>query len=52
MAQENIADGDESLEQRGRKLQMRLAKLPEFKPEWPPEVQKSWFEALARLCAM
>lgn len=33
-------------------LKMRLEKLPDFNPEWSPEVQKVWFETLNRLSSI
>ena len=29
-----------------------LGKLPEFNPEWTPEVQTKWFDALSRMTDM
>lgn len=33
-------------------IQMRISKLPEFNPEWTPEAQKAWFEALDRVSSI
>lgn len=47
-----LVDPRQTIEWQKEIIQMRMSKLPEFNPEWTPEVQKAWFDALTRISSI
>lgn len=49
---DNMSDRTSHLEWKEKKLQIRMSKLPDFNPEWTPEAQKAWLDALAQISSI